>query len=45
MKFETIKHHDNSFEHFGKIGLSWHGALVFFSVWVHVEPGVYDTRQ
>ena len=32
IKFETIKHPYNAFEHFGKRVLSWHGALVFYSV-------------
>ena len=45
MNSETTKHRDNTFEHFVNIGLSWHGALVFYSVQVNVEPDFYDMRQ
>ena len=45
MKFEMMKHRDNSVENFVKRGLSWHGALVFCSIWVYDDTGVYEMRQ
>ena len=45
MKFETMKHGKNAVEIFVKWGLSWHGALAFYSVQSYVEPYVYDKRK
>ena len=44
-KFESTKHCNNPVENFEKRGLAWHGALVFYSVWVYVESDVYEIRQ
>ena len=45
IKFETMKHRKNVVGDFGNKGLSWHGTLVFHSVWVCVEPYVYYINQ
>ena len=45
MKFETMKHHNNTVDNFGRRFISRHGALVLYSIWVYVEPGIYDMRQ
>ena len=45
INFKKMKHRDNSVDNFGNSGISWHGALVFYSVWVYFEPGVYEMRQ
>ena len=44
MKFEMMKYRDNYIENFVKRGLSWHDALVFYSIGVYVETGAYYMR-
>ena len=41
-KYKTMRHNENAVENFGRRGISWHCALVFYSVWVYVEPYIYE---
>ena len=45
MKFGKMKHRDNGDGFYVKRGLTWHGAMVFYSVRLYVEPGIYEMRQ
>ena len=40
-----INHCHNAVDNFGFWGLSWNGALVLYSIWVYVDPDIYDMRQ
>ena len=40
-----MKHRKNVFDNFVKRGISWHGALVFYYIWVYVDPDVYYMSQ
>ena len=45
INFKKMKHRNNSVDNFGNSGISWHGALVFYSVQVYIEPDLYEIRQ